>query len=236
MPSPRALSNRLAVQSAPPLLSARPDAPPQPLTARRPPARSPARIRVPGDKSISHRALMFAALAVGETRIDGLLEGEDVLRTAAAMRALGAERAAGRRGLARRRPRHRRPGGAGGRAGHGQFRHRRPAAGRHAGQPRPVRGDDRRRQPAPPPDAPGDGAAGAVRRAVRRARGRPAAAGDPGRARRHADPLPGAGRLGAGEVGHPAGRAERPRPYRGGGAGARPATIPKRCCGISAPR
>ena len=48
-------------------------------------------ITVPGDKSISHRALMFGALAVGETRITGLLEGEDVLRTAAAMRALGAE-------------------------------------------------------------------------------------------------------------------------------------------------
>ncbi|MCX7683894.1 MAG: 3-phosphoshikimate 1-carboxyvinyltransferase [Acetobacteraceae bacterium] len=48
-------------------------------------------IAVPGDKSISHRALMFGALAVGETRIEGLLEGEDVLRTAAAMRALGAE-------------------------------------------------------------------------------------------------------------------------------------------------
>ena len=48
-------------------------------------------IAVPGDKSISHRALMFGALAVGETRITGLLEGEDVLRTAAAMRALGAE-------------------------------------------------------------------------------------------------------------------------------------------------
>jgi 3-phosphoshikimate 1-carboxyvinyltransferase len=47
--------------------------------------------RLPGDKSISHRALMFGALAVGETTIDGLLEGEDVLRTAAAMRALGAE-------------------------------------------------------------------------------------------------------------------------------------------------
>ncbi len=47
-------------------------------------------IRVPGDKSISHRALMFAALAVGTSRITGLLEGEDVLRTAAAMRALGA--------------------------------------------------------------------------------------------------------------------------------------------------
>ncbi len=48
-------------------------------------------IRVPGDKSISHRALMLGALAVGESRISGLLEGEDVLRTAAAMRALGAE-------------------------------------------------------------------------------------------------------------------------------------------------
>ncbi|MFO1058385.1 MAG: 3-phosphoshikimate 1-carboxyvinyltransferase, partial [Dongiaceae bacterium] len=46
--------------------------------------------RVPGDKSISHRSLMLGALAVGETVIDGLLEGEDVLRTAAAMRALGA--------------------------------------------------------------------------------------------------------------------------------------------------
>lgn len=47
-------------------------------------------VRVPGDKSISHRALMVGALAIGETTIDGLLEGEDVLRTAAAMRALGA--------------------------------------------------------------------------------------------------------------------------------------------------
>ena len=48
-------------------------------------------VAVPGDKSISHRALMFGALAVGETRIAGLLTGEDVLRTAGAMRALGAE-------------------------------------------------------------------------------------------------------------------------------------------------
>jgi 3-phosphoshikimate 1-carboxyvinyltransferase len=47
--------------------------------------------KVPGDKSISHRALMFGALAVGESRVEGLLEGDDVLRTAAAMRALGAE-------------------------------------------------------------------------------------------------------------------------------------------------
>jgi 3-phosphoshikimate 1-carboxyvinyltransferase len=47
-------------------------------------------VRVPGDKSISHRALILGALAVGETRISGLLEGEDVLNTARAMRALGA--------------------------------------------------------------------------------------------------------------------------------------------------
>ncbi|MDE0057091.1 MAG: 3-phosphoshikimate 1-carboxyvinyltransferase, partial [Defluviicoccus sp.] len=46
--------------------------------------------RVPGDKSISHRALIVSALAVGESRIDGLLEGEDVLATAAALGALGA--------------------------------------------------------------------------------------------------------------------------------------------------
>ena len=46
---------------------------------------------VPGDKSISHRALILGAMAVGETRITGLLEGEDVLDTARAMRALGAE-------------------------------------------------------------------------------------------------------------------------------------------------
>jgi 3-phosphoshikimate 1-carboxyvinyltransferase len=48
------------------------------------------KVRVPGDKSISHRALILGALAVGETRISGLLEGEDVLNTAKAMRALGA--------------------------------------------------------------------------------------------------------------------------------------------------
>ncbi len=48
------------------------------------------RLRVPGDKSISHRALMFAGLAVGRSRITGLLEGEDVLATAAAMRQMGA--------------------------------------------------------------------------------------------------------------------------------------------------
>ncbi|MEJ7935096.1 3-phosphoshikimate 1-carboxyvinyltransferase [Sphingobium sp. AN558] len=47
-------------------------------------------VGVPGDKSISHRSLMLSALAVGESRVEGLLEGEDVLATATAMRAMGA--------------------------------------------------------------------------------------------------------------------------------------------------
>ncbi|MCE6950742.1 3-phosphoshikimate 1-carboxyvinyltransferase [Cereibacter sphaeroides] len=62
----------------------------QPMTARRSgPLRG--RAEVPGDKSISHRALILGAMAVGETRITGLLEGQDVLDTAKAMRAFGAE-------------------------------------------------------------------------------------------------------------------------------------------------
>jgi len=58
-----------------------------------PPTAGPLRgaVRLPGDKSISHRSLLLGAIAVGETVVDGLLEGEDVLRTAAALRALGAE-------------------------------------------------------------------------------------------------------------------------------------------------
>jgi 3-phosphoshikimate 1-carboxyvinyltransferase len=63
---------------------------PRPLTLS---ARGPltGSLTVPGDKSISHRSLMFSALAVGESRVEGLLEGEDVLATAAAMRAMGAQ-------------------------------------------------------------------------------------------------------------------------------------------------
>jgi 3-phosphoshikimate 1-carboxyvinyltransferase len=53
-------------------------------------ARLSGTITVPGDKSISHRAIMFGGLAVGESRVTGLLEGEDVLATAAALRAFGA--------------------------------------------------------------------------------------------------------------------------------------------------
>jgi 3-phosphoshikimate 1-carboxyvinyltransferase len=60
-------------------------------SAKRAPAPLNGTVRVPGDKSISHRALILGAAAQGETRIDGLLEGADVLATADAMRALGAE-------------------------------------------------------------------------------------------------------------------------------------------------
>ncbi|WP_042250393.1 3-phosphoshikimate 1-carboxyvinyltransferase [Paracoccus sp. PAMC 22219] len=63
---------------------------PRPMTARRAGPLSGEAL-VPGDKSISHRALILGAMAVGETRITGLLEGQDVLDTASAMRALGAQ-------------------------------------------------------------------------------------------------------------------------------------------------
>jgi len=63
----------------------------RPLRSRPSTAALAGTAKVPGDKSISHRALIFGALSVGETRVSGLLEGEDVLRTATAMRAMGAE-------------------------------------------------------------------------------------------------------------------------------------------------
>src|SRR6201998_1690396 len=72
------MAHNLSLQSPTSLIGTRPR---MPLTGK---------IRVPGDKSISHRALMFGALAVGRTEITGLLEGEDVLATAAALRAMGA--------------------------------------------------------------------------------------------------------------------------------------------------
>lgn len=62
---------------------------PSPVTAKAGSALR-GRIRVPGDKSISHRAMIFGLLAIGETRVEGLLEGDDVLRTAEACRTLGA--------------------------------------------------------------------------------------------------------------------------------------------------
>ena len=63
--------------------------PASPLTGRRSRALA-GRVRVPGDKSISLRSLIIGALTVGETRIQGLLEGEDAISTARAMQALGA--------------------------------------------------------------------------------------------------------------------------------------------------
>ena len=63
----------------------------KPLTSRKTNSPLNGHVRTPGDKSISHRALMFGALTVGETMISGLLEGEDVLHTADAMRKLGAK-------------------------------------------------------------------------------------------------------------------------------------------------
>jgi len=62
---------------------------PQPLSAT-PGAPLRGRLRPPGDKSISHRAMILGLLSQGRTRVEGLLEGDDVLRTAAAARALGA--------------------------------------------------------------------------------------------------------------------------------------------------
>ena len=72
-------------------------------------------VRVPGDKSISHRSFMLGGLAAGETRITGLLEGEDVMRTGAAMQAMGAQYREARRGMGH--PGHRQwlPARAGGR-------------------------------------------------------------------------------------------------------------------------
>ncbi|TKT82530.1 3-phosphoshikimate 1-carboxyvinyltransferase [Aquamicrobium sp. LC103] len=63
---------------------------PLPATASKSEALS-GQVRVPGDKSISHRSFMFGGLASGETRITGLLEGEDVMRTGDAMKAMGAQ-------------------------------------------------------------------------------------------------------------------------------------------------
>jgi hypothetical protein len=83
---------------------------PVPLTARRGGPLT-GRAQVPGDKSISIRALILGALAVGETRITGMLEGEDALSTAKAMQALGAQVA--RAGMGQWRFRHRLPAGAG---------------------------------------------------------------------------------------------------------------------------
>src|SRR5271156_2394295 len=66
------------------------NAAPAPGLAARPGSPLTGRVRAPGDKSISHRSLILGALAHGVTETEGLLEGDDVLRTAAAMAAFGA--------------------------------------------------------------------------------------------------------------------------------------------------
>ena len=212
------------------------------MRARSPPRRPAAplagTLRVPGDKSISHRALMFGALAVGETRISGLLEGEDVLRTAAAMRALGAEvaqdgpgawRVAGRGVGGLVEPADVLDMGNSGTAA-------RLLAG-HPGQPPVLLRDDRRCQPARPADAARDRAAGrpAARASPPRAGGRLPLAIEGAR-----DPLPLEYRVpvpsaqvksalllcGLNAPGHDP-RSRNPRP---------PATTARTCCAISAPR
>jgi 3-phosphoshikimate 1-carboxyvinyltransferase len=93
--TPGGIGARLAIAKA---RCQKPRAMPTPMTFD---ARGPltGTVRVPGDKSISHRALMLSALAIGESRIEGLLEGEDVHATAAALRAMGADVARGDDGV-----------------------------------------------------------------------------------------------------------------------------------------
>jgi 3-phosphoshikimate 1-carboxyvinyltransferase len=82
---PRSAGGLAPIEASGPPVS---HAPSSPLAAAKSRALS-GRVRVPGDKSISHRALMFGALATGRTAITGLLEGEDVLNTAKALQAMG---------------------------------------------------------------------------------------------------------------------------------------------------
>ena len=126
-----------------------------PLTARRG-GPLQGRARVPGDKSISHRALILGALTVGESTVAGLLEGEDVLHTAEAMRALGAKAGA-------RRRRH---------LAHSRRRRRRLCRSRPARSisaiPAPAAGWRSARWPASPVTATFDGDASLRKRPMRR--------------------------------------------------------------------
>ncbi len=183
---------------------------PAPLTARRGgPLKG--RVRVPGDKSISHRALILGALAVGETRISGLLEGEDVLNTAKAVGALGARverlgagewrvHGVGVAGFAEpaRRARFR------------QFGHRLPAHARRRRRLPDHRDLRRRRLAAPAADAAGARAAGAHRRAHADVERWPPAADAGRRARTDPHCVRAAGCVGAAEVGRPSRRTSAP--------------------------
>ena len=138
---------------------------PTPLTASRSgPLKG--RVRVPGDKSISHRALILGALAVGETRIGGLLEGEDVLNTAKAVQALGAQ--VERSGAGEWRVRGVGVGGFAAPAQNARFRqfgHRVPSDARRRRRLPDYRDLRWRRLPAPASDAPGARSAGTHRSA-----------------------------------------------------------------------
>jgi hypothetical protein len=152
---------------------------PVPMTARKGPCRGTA--EVPGDKSISHRALILGAMAWARPH-HRLLEGQDVLDTAKAMRAFGAEVSSTARALARAWRRRRRLRGARARDRLRQFRHRRAADHGGDGDLADHRHLHRRRQPAQAPHGARHRSAGAVRRAGLRARGRAAADDHRGRA------------------------------------------------------
>ena len=196
-----------------------------PLTARRG-GPLQGRARVPGDKSISHRALILGALTVGETTIAGLLEGEDVLHTAAAMRALGARLERGGDGIWRIHG-----VGVGGfaqPAGSLDFGNSgtgcRLAIGAVAGSPVTATfdGDASLAQAADAARARSAGEDGRARR--RSGRRRPPAADACRRARSDPDRLRISGAVGAVEVGGAAGRAFRAGRDHGdrGGGDARP--------------
>ena len=181
------------------------------------------RAEMPGDKSVSHRSLILGALAVGETRITGLLEGEDVLDTGRAMQAFGAtvERVGAGR-LARAGRRRRRLPGADDVIDHGNS-----GTGVRLVMGAMATTDDhrdlhRRRQPPRPADGADDRPAGAVRRRGARAARRPAADHADRRGQPDAGALHDAGAVGAGEVGGAARRPERARRDRGDRAGADP--------------
>ena len=180
-------------------------------------------VRPPGDKSISHRALMLGALAVGETSVEGLLEGEDILATVAAMRAFGATASAHRRGrLAHQRPRRRRPARAGGRHRLRQRRHRRASGAGHCRQPRLRHHLHRRWLARAPADGPhlrsaashGRPGSRPLRRTAARHRARTRHAG--------ADRISRAGALGPGQIRRASRRAQLRRRHHGHRAGSHP--------------
>ncbi len=169
------------------------------------------RIRPPGDKSISHRAFLFGLLACGETKVEGLLEGDDVLGTGKACQASGAE-------IERLAPgpwRIRGPGiGALPRpartARFRQRRHRLPADDGRRRRPRNHRDLRRRRLAAQAADAAHPRSAQAHGRAGRlRGRRRPLPDRAQGRPRSRADRISHARRLGADQIGGPARRPQR---------------------------